>query len=92
MIRRWVERWFRGIALEAARDIEDQVAEDLELCMAWRRAMELLPPRWALTLASTGSHATACIFVHSGGRTQKVYDVGGDTPLEALDKVSEWLR
>ena len=98
MIRRWLRRRLDAIAMQVAREMdeaEDRVAIDLELGMAWRAVREVLPVRYALTLAESEAtgHATASLFEPDAqGHAKLVHYERADTPTAALWAIHGWLR
>lgn len=75
------------------RSVDDELGVALELGIAWREALEAVPPRWALTLSRTRDHATAAVYQPGdGGSSLLVYTTGGDTEADALRRIREQLR
>lgn len=91
----WLRRRLERIAMDAAREIEDQVALDLELGMSWRRTLELVRRDEALTLTlgATSYTATASLFrPDAAGHAVRVHFEPAQTPTAALDAMGAWLR
>ena len=92
-----IRRVLRAIAMRAVQpvldELEDEMADDLELGMAWRGVRELLPPTWAMTLGVTRRHATASVYRgDAAGHAQLIHAEGGETPVDALYALGAWLR
>lgn len=73
-------------------DLEDEMAEALELGMAWRAARRNLDGRIALTVSSTGQSATASVFrPDAAGHAIHVHSERGTSAVDALDNLHSWL-
>lgn len=90
----WLRRRLERIALEAAQEIEDQVALDLELGMAIRRVRDRLPADWVVTVAvrRDAPVSTVALFKRGpGDHAVLVRSQRRATATEALDAIAETL-
>lgn len=76
-----------------ARAVDEQALTDAMLLgLEWRWTVDQLGPRQALTLAFTGRHATASVFVPDDeGHAELVESVGGESEVEALQELRRVL-
>lgn len=89
----WLVRLARERQVDFLRGQDDELAEALELAIAWHYAFAIRPKSHALTLAVTEGHATASLFAPvAGGHAQMVHHERSERPADALAKLETWMR